>query len=319
MKQLIDYFDANENDFLLGIIYLDEFYKDLKQYNNSKIIINNKNDCGKKEGITNINISNKNNDIKKKKSKIEGRNYNEDKQLPLLLNNKLKNFLTKNDNITNSDNSNENISNYEDDKKLFKAHKSNNDNKHLINKDIFNLNKKSFLNKTENKNKTIKIENNTDVNHINIMNRNKHYKYDKAISLCNTNEHTNTSHNTTIQRKMTKGYISTDKKLSNKNIMNKQEINIQNQHINKIINKRNINKINTLFDELKLEINSSSDNSKKSKRKFSKESENGENESHKKLSRIGEESNCSLRKTNQSKKEKSKKKKRGNKIYDFII
>jgi len=326
LKKLIDYFDENEKDFLLGVLTLNEFYNDLKQYNNPKIIIvNNKSDLNRSRVINVINNKNNMKIISKNKSKFEGRNINEDKTLPLLLNNKSKNkyFTSQNNNIINSDDSDENNNNnYEGDKNLFKAHKFNNDKKNITNKNI-SLYKKN-LNKTENKEKNIKTENNLEDQNNN--NNNKKIKnihnYYNALSLCNTNDNTNTSQNTTIQGKIAKKNIMANKNLSKKNTLNTQKSIKLSQKINTIINSKNKNRINALFEDFEINQDKNSNgsiNSNTSRRRFSKDSYNNENEYHKKLSRIGEESSCSLRKTKQSKKEKSKKKKLRNNIYDFLI
>ena len=79
-KKLINFFDTNkDNDFTVGIKELDEFYKELDEYNNKTIINEYQNKIEKleKQLITPVNLSEK--------------NANSNKELPLLINNNLKN------------------------------------------------------------------------------------------------------------------------------------------------------------------------------------------------------------------------------------
>lgn len=78
-KKLINYFDSNkDNDFTVGINALDEFYKELDEYNNKNIIHEYQNKIEKleKQLLTSVNLSEK--------------NSHSNKELPLLISNNAK-------------------------------------------------------------------------------------------------------------------------------------------------------------------------------------------------------------------------------------
>ena len=328
LKKLINYFEVNEKDFLSGIIYLTDFYKELKQYNNQKnVFIYNNTDYNKTNGINtkSNNILNNNlNNLQKAKSKIKIgesnfiRNHIVDKKLPLLSNNKIKNrqyFLSlDNNNTIHSDEDKENDNNLKEEKKKFKDIKYNSDNKKLKNKTIIKEQKSEVLNKTENKEI---ITNNNNIFEENIKNsNNKKNNYNKVTSLNNTNDNTNTSQNTTSQRKISINNINKNNNI--KNILKNNILNSNNstRRMSTIIkskkdlnNNHKINKINILLEESEKKMDIISDNSNDSelsdKRKFS-------------ISKIGDEKNYNFIRTKQSKKEKARKKMRNN-IFDFLI
>ena len=216
LKKLINYFNVNESEFICGNISLNDFYLDLQLYDNTKELI-----------IPNNNIKNKflsNNSKKKsegKKKITEGnfqRNNNDIKKLPLLPNNKIKGnkyFLSQNNNTINSDDKSENNSDFEEKKDIFKGHMFNSVNKNSKNKKLIKEKKAELLNKTENKEKKINsniFKNNTiNAKNNNSKSKNK-YTFNKAISLSNTNDNTNTSQNTASQGKVAKANIINNKK-----------------------------------------------------------------------------------------------------------
>lgn len=311
LKKLINYFNVNESEFICGNISLNDFYLDLKLFNNTKELImpnNNKNKF----------LSNNNKKKSEGKKKVtEGnfeRNNNDIKKLPLLPNNKIKSnkyFLSQNNNIINSDDLSENNSDFEDKKDIFKGHMFNSVNKNSKNKKLIKEKKEELLNKTENKEK--KINSNIFKNKINNKNNNSKsknkYTFNKAISLSNTNDNTNTSQNTISQGKVAKANIISNKKKGSKyNILCKSKTLVQDNRINTVINSTNKNKLNALFEEVphKLEVisNNSSEISESNK------------ESKNDLSKIYEENNSFTRTKHNS---KIKNKRIGNNVFDFLI
>ena len=147
LKKLIDYFITSEKDFIQGSLPLADFYINLKQYNNPKIVDVNNNNFNKKKVNKKIN----NNKNKNNYSSYET-NF---KELPLLIDNKAKKnkyILSNNNNTIRSDNINESNSDFEDDKK-----NRNNQNISIINnyKDILNKDKINKSKKDNNTNVTI--------------------------------------------------------------------------------------------------------------------------------------------------------------------
>ena len=333
LKKLLNYFDTNEKDFASGAIPLTEFYKDLKQYNSPKtIILYNNTDYSKSN-----NINNNKKKLSKTDSKIKLdesnniRNQNQNKKLPLLPNSKSNNnkryFLSQNNNTISSVESNENNSNIIKEQQFFKDHIFNSENKPNKNKNVI---KKNVINKKDNKEKEININNcnnniNTKKSNNNNLtdNKNKNNNFNKAISLCNTNDQTTTSQSTTMQGKVVITNIINNNSNKNqmiKNILNKSSKNKTNQKLITLNNKKN-NKMSVLLEEENKFDNISNNNScsselsnKTSKRKFSSDSKNNND-----LSKNGEENNYVFRKTKRNKKMKGKNKKIANNIYDFLI
>lgn len=305
LKKLINYFNVNESEFICGNISLNDFYLDLKLFNNTKELImpNNNNNKKKNEGkkkITEGNFQRNNNDIKK---------------LPLLTNNKIKSnkyYLSQNNNIINSDDLSENNSDFEDKKDIFKGHMFNKHNKNSKNKKLIKEKKEELLNKTENKEKKFNsnIFKNNTINDKNNNSKSKNkYTFNKAISLSNTNDNTNTSQHTASQGKVAKANIISNKKKGSKyNLLGKSKTLVQDNRINTVINSTNKNKLNALFEEVphKLEVisNNSSEISESNK------------ESKNNLSKIYEENNSFTRTKHNS---KIKNKRIGNNIFDFLI
>ena len=254
LKKLLNYFDTNEQNFGSGAISLTEFYKELRQYNNPKaIVLYNNTDCNKSN---NINKSKKKLSKTDSKIKIDDinnkRNSNQNKKLPLLPNN-ARYFLSQNNNTISSVDSNENNCNLIKEKNLFKEHIFNSENKPCKNKKYITQNKKNVSNKKENKDKETNSNNynNILISKKNINNNITDYKiknnnFNKAISLCNTNDQTNTSQSTTMQGKVVITSIINNKNNSIKNILNKSSKNQINQKMITIINHKKDNKINAL-------------------------------------------------------------------------
>lgn len=332
LKKLIDYFDVNEKNFLSGLLYLNEFYNELKQYNTEKTVVIYKNT----ENNNNIGINNSLKNITKARTKLKlseshyDRNYCDNKKLPLLSNNKYINsrFLSINNNTINSNDSKENESNFEDEKNFFKDFKFNSDNQKKKNKIIIKEQKKGVLNKTENQEKIIKNNNsilqknsNNNIKTISKITKNNKGDFSKAISLCNTNDNTNTSQSTSIQAKITKKNISIN---TNTNKKKESKINLINstdkpKRINTLMNDKisikDKKRISELLEDGDDRIDKNSYNSNNSefinKRKYT-----NDNEDNKDLTKI-EESKYIFRKTKQSKNKI--KKKIGRNIYDFLI
>ena len=312
LKKLLDYFDKAEKTFISGNIPLKEFYSDLKQYNNQKTIIVCKHKDNNKNNEINNSISCNSNSKKNiSKTKIREVNYDRNnnnvlKKLPLLENNKVKsdkNFMSQNNDTIHSDNINENNSDFEDEEKLFKGHKFNNDIKNVINKKRIKI-----LNKTEKniiKNSII-LQNNKD-------DKNNNNNFNKALSLCNTNDNSNTSQNTIIQGKKAMTNIINNKKSNSKHNLLNISKSVKNQSLNTIINSKIKNRKDFLFEEEQNKKDNNDNNSSNlSQSKVSKDDKDNSNKNE-------EESNYIFEKTNKSKREKSKKKKIGKNIYDFIF
>lgn len=313
LKKLINYFNVNESEFICGNISLNDFYLDLQLYDNTKELI-----------IPNNNIKNKflsNNSKKKsegKKKITEGnfqRNNNDIKKLPLLPNNKIKGnkyFLSQNNNTINSDDKSENNSDFEEKKDIFKGHMFNSVNKNSKNKKLIKEKKVELLNKTENKEKKINsniFKNNTiNAKNNNSKSKNK-YTFNKAISLSNTNDNTNTSQNTTSQGKVAKANIINNKKKGSKyNLLCKSKTLVQDHRVNTVINSTNKNRLNALFEEVPQKLEVISNNSS--------EISGSNKESKNDLSKIYEENNTFTRTKHNS---KIKNKRIGNNIFDFLI
>ena len=325
LKKLIDYFDVNEKNFLSGLLYLNEFYKELKQYNTEKTVVIYKN----AEYNNNIGINNYNSlkNIPKSRTIIKlseshyDRNYYDNKNLPLLSNIKLKNsrFLSVNNNTINSNDSKENESNFEDEKNFFKDYKFNSDNQKKKNKIVIKEKKRSVLNKTENQEKIIK-NNNNNIKTISRITKKNKGDLSKAISL-NTNDNT-TSQSTFLQTKIAKKNVTINTNINKKkdskiNIINTiDKPKRMNTLMNDKISIKEKKRITELLGDGDDKIDKNSHNSKnnselKSKRKYS-----NDNEYNKDLSKI-EERKYTFRKTKQSKNKL--KKKIGSNIYDFLI
>ena len=310
LKNLINYFNVNETDYLYGNISLNDFYIDLKQYNNPKEFIMPNKDNKKDK------VLNKNNKKKKKgktKEEIFLRNNNDFKQLPLLPNNIKGNryFLSQKNNTINSDDLNENNRDLEDKIDILKEKKFNIENKNFKNKKLIKDKKPGLLNKTENRghiiNSNIFKNNAINDNENNDNNNRKQYNINKAISLCNTNDNTNTSQNTTLQGKIAKASIINRKSKESKyNLLSKSKTLVQNKRLNTIINSNN--KINALFEGAEHNLDVISNNS----------SDMGESnkESKDDLNRIGEE-NTDYKITSYNTKIKNKK--IGTNMFDFLI
>ena len=314
LKKLINYFNVNESEFICGNISLNDFFLDLKLYdntkelvmpNNNKFLSNNKKKKGEEK-------------IKKTEASFQ-RNNNDIKKLPLLPNNKIKGnkyFLSQNNNTVNSYDLSENKSDFEDKKDIFKDHIFNSEHKNSKNKKLIKQkkeNKAELLNKTENKEKKINsnIFKNNIINDKNNNSKSKNkYTYNKAISLSNTNDNTNTSQNTTSQGKMAKANIINNKKKGSKyNLLCKSKTIVQDNRMNTDINSKNKNRINALFEEVphKLEVISNN----------SSEISDSNKESKNNLSKIYEEENNNFTRTKHNSKIKNKR--IGNNIFDFLI
>ena len=317
LKKLNEYF-KNENDFFSGEFQLEEFCNELNKYNNPKhIIYNNDNNINNSFNSLNGNFKN----ISKAKSKIKlidntnsknKRNIKENKKLPLLSNNKIKNnryFLsqTKNgsNNTINSEDSDN--SNFEEEKKFFQNSKYFSDNKKQKNKNVIKEYKKELLNKTENQdiknNKNSKILQNNIINKSKI-NKNIKNSINNNIDPYNTNDNKNTIQNTTTQPKIGNSLVVNNKKnLSKINLIHKSKTIKSNQRINTFGNIQKKNKIDILFET-------------ESENKIVDSSEISQNE--KDLSKNGEESNYILSNKRITKNTKDRKK-IGSNIYDFLI
>ena len=285
LKKLIDYFITSEKDFIQGSLPLADFYINLKQYNNPKIVDVNNNNFNKKKVNKKIN----NNKNKNNYSSYET-NF---KELPLLIDNKAKKnkyILSNNNNTIRSDNINESNSDFEDDKK-----NRNNQNISIIN------NYKDILNKDK-INKSKKDNNNTNISN--------------STSVQGKNAKANVT-NVTITNKK--------RESKNNNLLIKSKSNQQSKRLNTFLknkdNDKNKNKINALFEESpnkQENISNNNDESSElshnsSKKRFSKDS-------NKDLTRMQEERLNTLKSNKYSKKGINKYKKiiRSN-IYDFII
>ena len=266
LKKLLKYFKTSEKNFLSGELSLTDFYIELKQYNNPKTINITKSNFNKKKIINNSNSS-----FDKSKKKLNENNYSSKdtdfKKLPLLIDNKAKKskyFLSHNNNTIHSDNINESNSDFEDEQKLLKDHILNSENNNKKNKNIINY--KDLLNKDK-INKTKKDNNiNTITNPNNNLKNKKNSIFNKAISLCNTNDNTNASNNTSVQWKNANGNIIINKKKresKNNYLLIKSKSNQKNQRVNTFLKNKEKNKINVLFEEppKKIEITSNNDDS----------------------------------------------------------
>ena len=285
LKKLIDYFITSEKDFIQGSLPLADFYINLKQYNNPKIVDVNNNNFNKKKVNKKIN----NNKNKNNYSSYET-NF---KELPLLIDNKAKKnkyILSNNNNTIRSDNINESNSDFEDDKK-----NRNNQNISIIN------NYKDILNKDK-INKSKKDNNNTNISN--------------STSVQGKNAKANVT-NVTITNKK--------RESKNNNLLIKSKSNQQSKRLNTFLknkdNDKNKNKINALFEESpnkQENISNNNDESSElshnsSKKRFSKDS-------NKDLTRMQEERLNTLKSNKYSKKGINKYKKIiGSNIYDFII
>ena len=327
LKKLLNYFNVHERDFLCGNVPLNEFYLDLKLYNNSKDFFTITNNEYKKNKTINNSYKKNNIGLVKLKEENYTRNINEFKKLPIISNNKTKNnikiylsennYNNKNNNTINSEDSNENKSDYEDNKALLKGHLFNSNIKKVKNKKVNNDKKKELLSKTENKENKEKelnsklFKNNNNNNTINTnknnnTNNNKQYNFNKIISLSNTND---TSQSTILQSKMAKATtINTKKKETKTNLL------IKNKRLNTIGNNHsmNKNKINALFEDLPNKQENTSMNNSSEISESSKESKND-------LNKIDEESYIrNFGKTKHNNK-LNKSKKIGNNVFDFLI
>ena len=332
LKKLINSLDVNEQDFSSGMLQLNEFYKELNQYNNqSNIILHNNIDSSKNKEKKN-NIINNLKLLAKSSSKTKlneniFRNYIADKKLPLLLNSKTKNsryqLSLDNNNTIHSNDSKENESNKEDNKNIIEELNINSDYKKPNNMRIIKQRPNNeFPNRTEIKeiikNNNIFEDKLNKINKFNIISKNRKSFNNKGISQSNTNDNTNTSHNTTIRGNIVQNNrndrLKIHAKTQLKNNLYKSNNN-STQRLTTVMNQKKAviynSNINTLLEESenKKEINShNSDSSDASgKRKFS--NDNGKD---------WEERVYNIRKTKRTKREKTIKK-MGSNIYDFLI
>ena len=258
------------------------------------------------------------------------RNDTEFNKLPILIDNKAKKskyLLSHNNNTIHSDDINENNSDFcdfENEKKLFKEHILNSDNKYKKNKQNKNIIKdyKDILDKEKEKiNKTKKDNNNIIITNSNYNSKNKKNIINKAISLSNTNDATNISNSTTVQAKNAKAnvIINNKKRESNNNLLIKSKSNQQSQRLNTFLKNNNKNKINALFEDTsnKLRVVSNNDDNSSSNLSQNSSKKQFSKDSNKDLSRIGEENLNSYKRDKYTKLNKNKK--IGSNIYDFII
>ena len=333
LKKLLNYFNASEKYFMSGVLPLTEFYIDLKQYNNPKTIDINNNNL-KKKNLNNNKINKKNNFNDKSKIKLIENNHRNDTEfnkLPILIDNKAKKskyLLSHNNNTIHSDDINENNSDFcdfENEKKLFKEHILNSDNKYKKNKQNKNIikNYKDILDKEKEKiNKTKKDNNNIIITNSNYNSKNKKNIFNKAISLSNTNDATNISNSTTVQAKNAKANVIINNKKrepNTNNLLIKSKSNQQSQRLNTFLKSNKKNKINALFEETsnKLRVVSNNDDNSSSNLSRNSSKKQFSKDSNKDLSRIGEEKLNSYKRDKYTKLNKNKK--IGSNIYDFIF
>ena len=242
IKKLIKYFESKENDFLKGNIILNEFYSDLKNYNN-KELLNLKKVCSIKKKDEEVLLS----PISKRNENIYSNNDKES-SLPLLIN-------------INEMNSRNKL--YLSEKKI---NKTLNEKEEKINKPLLNIEKRQTKeNKYKSRNgydnlfQHINIHENAICKTIDTKQENKDSNYFKKSSLQN---------NTNINKKSndSSALNNPDDKTSNiiYNILPKKLSNKNNLY-------SNVNKINNNFnDNTNNEINNEIKNSTKKNKKVLK-------------------------------------------------
>ena len=288
-KKLLNYFNNSEKDFISGELSLKEFFIDLKQYNDPNAInlnnniFNKKNLNNNKENNKNNNINNNNNCNDNPKSKLaeynnkpkikliesyfndkpkikltkndHSRNTHGEKQLPLIIDNKVrkrKNFSTGNNStILYSDVINENYTEFNNEQKIQKVSQVININENE------NKNFKFIHNKSDTNDKIItnKKDNNNNINIIinsDIDSNNKKNILNKAMSISNINDNnSNTSNNISAKRKNEKEIVdNNEKKESNSNnIVPKEKSNQESEKLNKYTKFKSQKKIGILLEE----------------------------------------------------------------------